>query len=72
MSAAIRVTVNGEPRQLPSGATIASVVQELTGRPEGRGVAVAVGGEVVPRGAWSHTALREGVALEVVTAVQGG
>ncbi len=66
------VSVNGEPHQLHSGATVASVVELLSGAPEGRGVAVAVGGEVVPRGAWATTALRDGNEIEVVSAVQGG
>jgi sulfur carrier protein len=68
----LRVHVNGEPRELPEGATVASVVDTLTGRPEGRGVAVAVGGEVVPRGAWPTTPLNEGARIEVVAAVGGG
>jgi len=66
------VTVNGAQRELPEDATIATVVQELTGRSEGRGVAVALGGEVVPRGEWPRTRLREGAEVEVVAAVQGG
>jgi sulfur carrier protein len=66
------VSVNGAPRELPEGATIASVVRELTGRSEGRGVAVAVEGEVVPRAQWPDTPLSEGAAIEVVAAVQGG
>jgi sulfur carrier protein len=46
---------------------------ELAGAPEdGRGVAVALDGEVVPRGEWATTELREGQALEVLRAVQGG
>jgi sulfur carrier protein len=68
----LRVTVNGAPRQLAPGATVASVVEELTGRPGGRGVAVALSGEVVPRGAWSSTSLPDGAEIEVVQAVQGG
>jgi sulfur carrier protein len=68
----VRVTVNGETRELATGATVASVVQELTGRPEGRGVAVALGGEIVPRGEWPRTSLPDGAEVEVVTAVQGG
>lgn len=68
----VRVSVNGEPRELPEGSTVATVVDELTGRPEGRGVAVALGGEVVPRGAWPTTAIGDGAELEVVAAVQGG
>jgi sulfur carrier protein len=64
------VTLNGERRELPDGATVASVVQEL-GAPE-RGVAVAIDGEVVPRGEWGATAVRDGQQLEVLHAVQGG
>jgi sulfur carrier protein len=66
------VSVNGERRELPPGATVASVVEQLSGAPGGRGVAVALEGEVVPRGAWSRVELREGVHVEVVGAVQGG
>lgn len=68
----VAVTVNGQPRELPAGATVASVVETLTGRCEGRGVAVALAGEVVPRSQWQHTTLDDGADLEVVTAVQGG
>jgi sulfur carrier protein len=68
----VQVTVNGAPRTVPAGATVASVVAELTDHAHGRGVAVALGGEVVPRGAWSSTPLRDGAQLEVVHAVQGG
>ena len=68
----LQVTVNGTPRELAPGATVATVVEELTGRPGGRGVAVALSGEVVPRGAWSTTSLCDGAEIEVVHAVQGG
>jgi sulfur carrier protein len=68
----VQVTVNGLPRRLPHGATVGSIVAELTGYPGGRGVAVAVGGEVVPRGAWSSTSVPDGAEIEVVNAVQGG
>jgi sulfur carrier protein len=66
------VTVNGQPRELPNDATVATVIELLSAAPQGRGVAVAVGGEVVPRAAWPRTPLSEGVEIEVVTAVQGG
>jgi sulfur carrier protein len=68
----VLVTVNGERRELPAGATVASVVAELSAAPQGRGVAVAVEGEVVPRGSWARTALNDGAHVEVVAAVQGG
>ena len=68
----MRVVLNGEPRELAAGTTVAGVVAAMPGAPEGRGVAVAVDGEVVPRGQWPRTALTEGARLEVVVAVQGG
>jgi sulfur carrier protein len=68
----VNVTVNGDPRELPAGATVATVVAALPNAPEGRGVAVAVEGEVVPRAKWSSTAIHEGASVEVVVAVQGG
>jgi sulfur carrier protein len=66
------VVLNGRPRELPSGATVEHAVRELDGSVEGRGVAVAVDGEVVPRGEWAGTALHEGQHVEVLRAVQGG
>jgi len=66
------ITVNGESRDLSPGATVASVVERFSGVPHGRGVAVAVGGEVVPRTDWSQTQLSDGDQVEIVAAVQGG
>jgi len=68
----VSVTVNGDARELPDGATVASVVASLPNAPEGRGVAVAVEGEVVPRARWPRTELHDGANVEVVVAVQGG
>jgi sulfur carrier protein len=64
------VTVNGEERSLPAEATLASLVEGLSA--PSRGVAVALDGEVVPRGQWSATELRDGARIEVVAAIQGG
>ena len=66
------VTVNGESRELGAGATVADVVEQLPAPPGGRGVAVAVNGEVVRRAAWPSTELADGARVEVVAAVQGG
>lgn len=66
------VTVNGTPQEVPVGATVRSLIETLPGAPEGRGVAVAVEGEVIPRGAWPLTELADGSHVEVVVAVQGG
>jgi sulfur carrier protein len=66
------ITVNGKAREVSDQATVASVVASLRATPDGRGVAVAVAGEVVPRAAWPRTALTEGARVEIVVAVQGG
>jgi len=66
------VTVNGSDRELEAGATVAQLVAQLGVPAGGRGVAVAVDGEVVPRGAWEAHQVHAGARVEVVTAVQGG
>jgi sulfur carrier protein len=66
------VVLNGERRELPAEATVESAVRLIGAPPGGRGVAVALDGEVVPRGQWSTTEVREGQKLEVLHAVQGG
>ncbi len=66
------ITVNGTRREIPAAATVAMLVASLREDSEGRGVAVALGGEVVPRSAWPDTVLPEGAAVEVLAAVQGG
>ena len=65
-----KVFVNGEYRELPDGSTVQSVVEELG--VSGRGTAVAVDGEVISRGEWGDTELRDGQEVEVLHAVQGG
>ena len=66
----VQVTLNGEPREVPDGTSLAQAVAELTTL--AAGVAAAVNGDVVPRGSWAATPLRAGDRIEVVTAVQGG
>ena len=68
----IVVTVNGQHRELGDGAPVRSLVEAIGGPGDGRGVAVAIGGEVVPRSAWAETVLGPGARVEVLTAVQGG
>jgi sulfur carrier protein len=66
------VALNGRPARLPDGATVADAVREAGANGEGRGVAVAVNGEVVRRVEWSKTKLESNQSVEVVRAVQGG
>lgn len=68
----IVVTINGERRELSDGAMVESAVTASGAPTGGRGVAVAVDGEVVPRGAWERTPVVDGQEIEVLQAVQGG
>jgi sulfur carrier protein len=68
----MRVVVNGEDRALQAGATVADVVRTLDLPSDARGVAVALDGEVVTRGAWATTMLGEGARVEVLGAIGGG
>ena len=45
----LRILINGETHELPPRATVAQAVATLPGARDGRGVAAAVDGQVVPR-----------------------
>lgn len=64
------ITLNGE--EVAADGTIADLVSQRFGPHGGRGVAVAVNGTVVVRGAWAETVLIAGDRIDIVTAVQGG
>ena len=64
--------VNGEERAVPDGTTVTSLVIDLGLPAGGRGVAVAVDGEIVPRGEWETHELDDEARVEVLTAMQGG
>ena len=68
----MNVVLNGEPKQFQDGATIAAALEALDLPGAGRGVAVAVDQEVVPRGQWAKTQLHEGARVEILRAIQGG
>ena len=68
----MRVFLNGDPAELDAGATVQAALEALELPAEGRGVAVAVDREVIPRGRWSDHELSEDARVEIVRAVQGG
>ena len=70
MSAPVTIRLNGEEIAVADGATVADLVAEHAESP--RGLAVAVNAEVVPRSAWSVTALAGGDRVELLVAAQGG
>jgi sulfur carrier protein len=65
------LTVNGTPRDdLPE--TLIELIRAEGLAPDRRGLAVAVNGRVVPRGAWAETRLEDGDSVEIVKPFSGG
>jgi sulfur carrier protein len=68
----VTVLINGQARDVAAAVTVSELLALLGHDPGGAGLAVAVNGEVVPRGAWPATALGERDRVEVLGAAQGG
>lgn len=66
----MNVTINGEAHEFTDGVTLAALVASRLR--SDKGVAAAVDGEVAPRTTWAGVVLRDGQAIELLTAVQGG
>jgi sulfur carrier protein len=66
----VQIVLNGEPRQVPAGASAARVIEMLA--LGGRRVAVEVNGEIVPRSRYTEHELHAGDRIEIVHAVGGG
>ncbi len=64
------LTLNGEARQVASGATVAALLAELG--LDTRKVAVERNLEIVPRSRYAETPLADGDALEIVHFIGGG
>lgn len=66
----MRLSVNGEEREIEAGATIEKLLDDLGLR--ARRVAVEVNRKVVNREAWPQTELQERDSIEIVQFVGGG
>jgi thiamine biosynthesis protein ThiS len=66
----VYATVNGERRELRSGATVAELLRNL--KVEGPGIAVAVNERVVRSSRFDEHRLSEGDVVEIIRAVAGG
>ncbi|HEX5481543.1 MAG TPA: sulfur carrier protein ThiS [Terriglobia bacterium] len=64
------IFLNGEPREVPEGTTIAGLVEWM--KLAADRVAVERNLEIVPRSLWAETRLSAGDRLEVVNFVGGG
>lgn len=66
----MQIIVNGEPRALPDGATVADLIADLALGP--RRIAVEVNVQVVPRATYGAAVLRDGDQVEIIHFVGGG
>lgn len=65
------IYLNDNPVEVRSNLTIADLVSE-TGHSDRKGIAVAVGSQVIPRTNWDQYRLSENDKVMVITATQGG
>jgi sulfur carrier protein len=66
----MHVMLNGEPRDVRDGVTVAELVGELGLR--ARRIAVEVNLDILPRDDYERRALRDGDVVEIVQLVGGG
>lgn len=66
----MRVTVNGEERELPEGTTLDALIQRLALAPDR--LAIERNREVVRRADWPHITLSEDDRIEIIHFVGGG
>jgi sulfur carrier protein len=66
----LNVSVNGKTQQVPPGASVADLVNDLS--LQGKRFAVERNGEIVPKSTLTSVRLEDGDKLEVVVAVGGG
>lgn len=64
------IQLNGDTRQLPEGATVATLLDELSLTE--RRVAVEINQEIVPRSEHAGHALTAGDRVEIIHAIGGG
>jgi sulfur carrier protein len=64
------ITLNGEPRQVEPGATLADLIATVAQQPQA--LATAVNGEFVPRDSRAQVQLREGDAVFTFQPITGG
>ena len=66
----MKLTVNGQPMEVPDGLTIDTLLTHLAIKREF--TAVALNREVTPKSAYAATTLRDGDRVEIVRPMGGG
>jgi sulfur carrier protein len=66
------ITLNGAEAEVPAGTSLEALLARSGHENARRGVAIAMNGEVVPRGLWRLQQVGAGDVVELLTATQGG
>ena len=70
MAKAMKISVNGQPREVPEGATVMALLESLELKP--KATVVQRNDDIVDRVDYASTRLAEGDVLELVRFVGGG
>jgi sulfur carrier protein len=65
------ITLNGDSTDVPADTSLETLLVR-SGHTVRRGLAIAMNGEVIPRGRWTDQRVIEGDVVELLAATQGG
>jgi sulfur carrier protein len=68
----MELLINGQARTSQAATVHELLAEELEADHTRRGIAVAVNGQVVPRGEWERAKISKGDRVEIVRALPGG
>ena len=68
----MRLIVNGKEIEAAPALSVEGLLRQFRASGALDGIAVAVNGEVVPKGCWSTRSLQADDRVEIIRAVQGG
>jgi len=68
----VKLVVNGKEVEEEPDITVDGLVSQSLKTDARDGIAVAVNGEVIPKGLWGERILEAGDRVEIIRAVQGG
>jgi sulfur carrier protein len=68
----MELTINGQTKSIEAANIAQLLATELDEGHSGRGIAVAVNGQVVPRTEWENARIHAGDRVEIVRALPGG
>jgi sulfur carrier protein len=69
-ASAMKITLNGEPREIPAGLNVVALLDHLALRADR--VAIEHNGEILAKSAWAATAINANDRFEIVQLVGGG